>query len=219
MAEAKILWIQGPRTLNPTFIPGLREKGYRVETVPTGKAALVYGPELEPDLVVVNAASLRTSGQRICSALRQALECPILLICTHQQTKSRKVDANQVLTLPFTLRKLLNRVRTLAPNQDGESLSAGPICLQLEDHILWVDDGDPQRLTPRLSSLLKTFLKHPGELLERKWLFRRVWKTDYVGDTRTLDVHIHLLRKVIEPDPDSPQRLKTVRGAGYRLEI
>ena len=97
-------------------------------------------------------------------------------------------------------------------------VEAGPIKLDVERNQVQCEEKEA-RLTPRLVSLLKILMRHPGEVLEREDLFRKVWNTEYTGDTRTLDVHISWLRRAIEEDPRNPHLLKTIRGVGYRLDI
>ncbi|MEJ2708923.1 MAG: response regulator transcription factor [Anaerolineales bacterium] len=214
-----ILWIEGNRSATPSFVPDLRKKGYQVEVVPTGRAALKRVQGLDPDLVVINSASLRSSGRRICHALReQRNNLPILVICDKSQ-KSGSVEASQVLVLPFTSRKLLNRIRILVPEKRGKVLKAGPITFFPEGNRVQLEGGDMQQLTPLLTALLKLFMQHPGKVLARERLFREVWRTNYTNDTRTLDVHIRWLRQKIEMNPRKPRLLKTVRGVGFRLNV
>jgi DNA-binding response OmpR family regulator len=215
----KLLWIAGSRNTTPSFIPGLRKKEYQVETVQTGVAALARIPGLNPNLVVVDAASRRTSGRRICRALRDLRDdLPILLICDGSQTNG-SVTANQVLVLPFTLRKLVNRIRALVPQEGEKALEAGGLTFYPESNKVRSAGGELQQLTPLLAALLKAFVEHPGEVVERERLFREVWRTDYVKDTRTLDVHMSWLRGKIEANPRKPRLLKTVRGVGFRLDV
>src|SRR5574341_11228 len=216
---ARILWIEGKRAEGPSFIPNLRKKGYTVEVVATGDAALDRLMRIDPDLAVVNAASLRTSGKRICRSLRERMNgLPIVLIAGEGTTAPTDTCANVVLSLPFTPRKLLNRIVPLLPGDGGHMLHVGPIRLDLE-HKRVRCQGREARLTPRLVTILRILMQHPGELLDRAVLFRQVWVTDYTADTRTLDVHVSWLRKALEEDPRNPQFLKTIRGVGYRLDI
>ena len=128
------------------------------------------------------------------------------------------LEADIVLELPFTLQKLLNRMRLVLPVDESALISAGPIKLDVENR--WVRCNEKQvRLTPRLVQLLKELMDHPGEVYERESLFSLVWETGYTGDTRTLDVHISWLRQAVEDDPRHPQYIKTVRGIGYRLDV
>lgn len=217
--KAKILWIEGKRAVSPPFIPALQDKGFWVDTVSTGKEALSLLPEIDPDLIIVNAASMRTSGDRICKSLHESTDgLPILVISDPELPKPSSNCAEVVLTLPFTSRKLVNRIRPILPGDGSNCLSAGPIFLDLDRKRVRCE-GREANLTPRLTSLLKNLMEHPDQLIDRKELFREVWETEYTGDTRTLDVHISWLRKTIEEDPRKPRYLKTIRGVGYRLEV
>ena len=216
---AKILLIEGKQADYSSFAPALIKKGYQVETVPNGSAALARLISLDPDLVVVDAASLRTSGRRICQSLHKELDIlPIVLILPHDGVSAEKGDASVVLNLPFTVQKLVNRIRPFMPVDEKDILHVGPIRLNLKQRQVRCL-ARQSRLTPHLVTLLKLLMEHPGEVMERGWLFRQAWDTEYTGDTRTLDVHISLLRRAIEADPRHPRFLKTVRSIGYRLDV
>jgi DNA-binding response OmpR family regulator len=217
--KARLLWIEGKRADGPSFVPSLRKKEYLVEVVPTGSAALVRLPDYDPDLVVVNASSLRTSGKRICRELREKSgNRPILVLLSETQTLTDASCANIVLTMPFTSRKLINRITRLLPGDGENILHVGHIRLDLErKHVRC--QGRETRLTPRMVNLLQVLMQHPGVVVKREQLFREVWNTEYTEDTRTLDVHISWLRKTLEEDPRKPQFLKTIRGIGYRLDV
>jgi DNA-binding response OmpR family regulator len=217
MMKAMILWIEGKRANGPHFVPDLRKKGFHVETVPTGNAALEFLSDAGADLVVVDAASFRTSGKRVCQEIRQKWDrLPIMLIANPERPVGKDTHADVILELPFTIRKLVNRIHPLLPAESDNLLRAGPIRLDLEHRRVACLEKD-EHLTPRLTSLLKNFMEHPNEVLLREDLFRRVWDTEYTGDTRTLDVHISWIRQAIEPNPRRPRFLITIRGVGYRL--
>jgi DNA-binding response OmpR family regulator len=217
--KARLLWIEGKRADSPSFVPTLRRKDYLVEIVPTGNSALERLLDYDPDLVVINASSLRTSGKRICRELReQSANVPILVMLGETQTLNGEPCANVVLTMPFTSRKLINRITRLLPGDGEHVLHVGHIRLDLERKRVRCQ-GREARLTPRLVHLLQVLMQHPGMVVERKQLFREVWKTEYTEDTRTLDVHISWLRDILEEDPRKPQYLKTIRGLGYRLDV
>ncbi len=217
--RARILWIEGKRADSPSFVPALRKKGFQVEVVPTGTAALDYIEQNDAHVVVLNAASLRTSGVRICRSINERSDgLPILIIENPQHPFTDQASASVVLALPFTSRKIINRIKPFIPGEGKNSFDAGPIHLDIERRQVRCKSREEQ-LTPRLTTLLKIFMEHPGEVLERENLFKQVWNTEYIGDTRTLDVHISWLRKAIEVDPRNPQFLKTMRGVGYRLDI
>ncbi len=218
-AKAKILLIEAKRADRPSFAFGLDKKGYQVTSVPNGATALEQLANGLPDLVIVDAASMRTSGRRICHSLqKQAPGVPVVLILTSEDEQNEKNNAKVVLTLPFTLQKLINRIRPLLPVEEKNVLKAGPFQLDVQQRIARRHDRQT-RLTPRLVSLLKLLMEHPGEVIARDDLFREVWDTAFTGDTRTLDVHVSWLRQALEDDPRRPAYIKTVRGQGYRLDI
>jgi DNA-binding response OmpR family regulator len=216
---AKVLLIERGRRTNPSFATALKDKGYNVTTTDKVKTALQVIKEVSPDIVVLDAASMDTSGERMCRILRQTLNgTPIILIAPEDSEPAVNGQVNSLLIQPFTARKLTNRVARLIPGDDRDEVRAGPICLNLAKRVVKVR-GKLTRLTPQAATLLELFLRRPGELLKREDLMRRVWQTDYMGDTRTLDVHISWLRKAIELNPRSPRLLRTIRGVGYRLEL
>lgn len=218
--STKILWVEGHWTSNPEFVPSLLKKGFQVERVASGKDALTTVNDSKHDLVIVDAASMRTSGKRICSSIRSRVNgMPILVISDPKRPLEEGFEcANAVLTLPFTQRKLINRIAPLLPTDEGGLVKAGPIELDLESHVVRAQ-GKKKMLTPRLVRLLRMLIEHKGEVVERDALFKKVWRTNYTGDTRTLDVHISWLRQAIEKDPKKPKILATIRGMGYRLDV
>ena len=220
VSKSKILWVQGRWVSNATFLPTLLKKGFNIDTVSTGKEALARVARVEHDLVIVDAASMRTSGKRICQELRERLNGkPIMLISDPKRTLKKSDQVASVsLTLPFTSRKLVNRIMPLLPGKAGRSVKAGGIHLDLENKQVRYQ-GKKTKLTPRLVRLLKMLIDHKGEVVEREELFKKVWRTDYTGDTRTLDVHISWLRQIIEKNPRKPKIIKTMRGVGYMLDV
>jgi DNA-binding response OmpR family regulator len=216
--QAKILCLEGKHSSSPAFASSLRKKGYLVETVSTGKAALISLDLIIPDVVVVNAASMRTSGVRICQSLRDRKESLAIILIRDNDVVSEDAPVNLVLELPFTVRKLENRIKPFLPLESDKILEAGDLQLDLEHHQFRCGERET-RLTPRLSSLLEMLMRKPNEVITRENLFRKIWETDFIDDTRTLDVHISWLRKAIEEDPRKPRYLKTLRGVGYRLDV
>lgn len=219
MSKSTILVLEGQHADHPAFAADLRKKGFEVEQVSSGGKALSRLEEgLTPHVIVINAATLRTSGKRICQSLREKAEkIPILLVLDPEH-EIEKVDADVVLLLPFTVQKLSNRIRYLLPGDGKNSIHAGPIRLDVERRMV-ICQKKKTRLTPRLVRLLRILMEHRGEAIERKSLFSQVWETNYTDDTRTLDVHVSWLRRAIEEDALHPKILKTVRGVGYRLDI
>jgi DNA-binding response OmpR family regulator len=216
--QAYILCLEGRHSSSPAFASALRRKDYLVEVVSTGKAALVSLDSILPDVVVVNAPSLRTSGVRICQSLRDRKDnLPVILISDNGAVPE-DAPVNLVLELPFTVRKLENRIKPFLPLESDKIIKAGDLQLDLEHHQFRCGEREA-RLTPRLSCLLEMLMRKPNEVIKRETLFRKIWETDFIEDTRTLDVHISWLRKAIEEDPRKPKYLKTLRGVGYRLDI
>ncbi len=218
MTDATILIIEGRHAEIPSFATDLQKKGFLVETAQTGRQAESRLDKISPDLVVVNAASLRSSGVRICQSIRNKTDnLPIILILEPKKTVS-KDSADVLLNLPFTVQKLVNRIKPLLPSDGKNVIHAGPIHLDTERRRVRCLSKN-SKLTPRLVTLLNILMDHHGEVVEREHLFKEVWETDYTGDTRTLDVHISWLRRAIELDPLKPKFLKTIRGVGYRLDV
>jgi len=219
MMKAEIILIESSRASAPSFAPALERQGYAVHVHHTIDQALHASKKEPPDLFILDAASMKTSGTRMCRQARAALDgVPIILVSPESSGIDIGSGASVNLVHPFTPRKLLNRVERLLPGDDRYTVEAGPIKLNLAKGKVHCFKKET-RLTPKLTKLLELFLQNPGRLMMRKTLIRKVWQTDYTGDTRTLDVHMSWLRQAIEPDPTKPLFLKTIRGMGYRLDL
>ncbi len=217
--QIKILIIEVKHAENPAFSRGLEGKGFHVVTVSNGSAALEEISASPPDLVVLNAATLRTSGRRICHNIRAKAErLPIILLLDNAQDTIEEMDGLVILTLPFTLQKLLNRIRPFLPVNSKDVIRLGQLQVDTKQRMARYLDRQA-RLTPRLLKLLTVFMEHPGVVIERKALFSQVWETEYTADMRSLDVHVSWLRQALEDDPRHPRIFKTIRGLGYRLDI
>ncbi|MBN1681417.1 MAG: response regulator transcription factor [Anaerolineae bacterium] len=217
MGAKKVLLIENARLNGTSFAAALQRK-YQLEIAHSGKQGLSIAQSMQPDIVVLDAASLRTSGNRICFRLRICLgEMPIIHI-RPSDAKTEESPADVLLIPPFTSRKLINRIERLVSVDEGEVLQVGPFCLNLERHLITTPWSE-KKLTPKLFALFDIFLRNPNQTLERKYLMQKVWQTDYMGDTRTLDVHIRWIRQIVEPTPGKKQYLQTVRGIGYRFDL
>ena len=218
MKKTTLLVIEGRHAEIPSFANDLQKKGFDVVSAQNGSEAVAKLKQTNPSLVVVNAPTLRSTGIRICSSIRKKdAKVPIILIVEKEKPVEKELT-DSVLALPFTVQKLVNRIKALMPGDGDNVVSVGPIRLDLENRRVR-SLGKNTRLTPRLITLLQILMDKHGEVVEREALFKKVWETNYTGDTRTLDVHISWLRRAIELDPDNPKFLKTIRGVGYRLDV
>jgi len=219
MADDLILIIEKENGKTATFATALERKGYVVERVATGSAALEAAEKSGPAAIVLNAASLGSSGTRICRRLVDETGLPVIHIVDADGTAELLGDstgADILLELPFTVRKLHNRIKRFIPANRKDAVEVGPVTFAPQVRVVRAY-GRESRLTPKAADLLALMLDHPDETLSRSFLMRHVWDTSYVGDTRTLDVHIRWVRQSVEKDPAQPRHVVTVRGVGYRF--
>lgn len=217
--KQRLLLIERHRNLEHCFKDALIRKGYPVLQVESGGDGLTRLNDFPPDVVIVNAASLRTNGLRICSWYRNRLpETPIILIVAEDEPIDDADFVDVILHLPFTIQKLVNRLRAFESTRNQDLLVKGGLQLNLKTRMVSFG-GKTSYLTPRLCHLLQVMIETPGVTIERESLFRKVWDTDYTEDTRTLDVHVSWLRKAIEEDHQKPEVIKTVRGVGYLVDL
>lgn len=200
----------------------LKKADLIVFTVYSASKALAWVENHNPDLVVVNATNMRSSGIRTSRRLRISVgDIPIIHCRKEKQPLDDSACADIYLVQPFTARKLLNRIRALLPADDltEEVVRAGDITFYISKRSIDVSGRGEKKLTPKLAELMLAFLSHQNEVLSRQQLMEDVWETNYFGDTRTLDVHIRWVREVIEENPAKPKLIKTVRGVGYIFNI
>jgi DNA-binding response OmpR family regulator len=218
LPKASVLLVENKPANRSAYFEGLSRKGYQVFSAINGIDAIKQIDELHIDLVIINAVSLYSNGRGIIRSIRKkAPELPVILILQENQPLE-ETGAEVALALPFTLQKLINRMKPLLPAMKKDVLKTGTLQLDTRERIARYQ-GRQARLTPRLMQLLQMLMERPGEVIERAELFRRVWETEYVEDTRSLDVHISWLREALELDPRHPRLIKTVRGVGYRLDL
>jgi len=215
---AVILLVEGARPAS-SLAPALEGRGYGVVRASNSKEALSRVRTDAPALAVVNATSLHTDGLRICLDLKDAAaQTPVVIIVRAGTDPAKITCADAVLVRPFTARKLLNRIVRMLPDSVGEVLHAGDFSFNPDSQSLRVAKTE-YHLTPMKARLLEAFMRHPGEVLSREYLMKHVWRTDYLGDTRTIEVHIRWLREIIEDDATHPCYLQTIRGVGYRFRV
>ena len=211
-----ILIVQGAGRNRLTMM--LEKHGYKVLRALNGKQAVAHVKEASLAMAVIDPSSLRINAARLSHMLKRAAECvPILWILDEGATISEDGVADMSLERPYTSRKLLYRVRKLLPAAASKVLSVGDVVFDVEQR--QVTKGSRTfRITPKQAKLLEALMRHPNEVLSRRYLMKNVWNTDYLGDTRTLDVHVRWVREAIEDNPSAPEYVRTVRGVGYRFE-
>ncbi len=213
----KILLVENRKSASEQLTPFL-ESEYHVVHVRTRREALAKMKITLPEVIILDVPSLRFSCHRFCDTLQDdKLDIPLLILLANEEDFEHDISTKTILRYPFSPQQLINRVAWLLPVPDGEILQANDFTFNVKRHAVIRGDRE-SHLTPKQARLLEIFMRHPGEVLARTFLMRQVWDTDYTDDTRTLDVHIHWVRKAIEKDTSSPTYLHTVRGVGYRFE-
>jgi two-component system, OmpR family, response regulator RegX3 len=207
----------------------LRKEGFTAAVAGTGQQALEEFDRNGADIVLLDLMLPGMSGTDVCKALRQRSAVPVIMVTARDSEIDKVVGlelgADDYVTKPYSARELIARVRAVLRRGgeagDGELLpqvlAAGPVRMDVERHVVTVD-GAEISLPLKEFDLLEYLLRNVGRVLTRGQLIDRVWGADYVGDTKTLDVHVKRLRSKIEPDPSSPRHLVTVRGLGYKFE-
>lgn len=213
-----ILLVEGRKPTAEYLAPVLNDHGCNVVAARTRRDALAKVQAVRPAVVVLDDPSLRFSCRRFCSALRDLdFETSVLMLLPEGEKIDRSVGARAYLRYPLSAKKLINRITRLLPAHDDDVLRVGGLALNVKQRCVVRGDREAH-LTPKQARLLEILMRHPSEVLTRAFLMKQVWDTDYLGDTRTLDVHVHWVRKAIEEDPRSPVYLRTIRRVGYRLE-
>ena len=204
----------------------LRKEGFTAALAATGQEALEEFDRNGADIVLLDLMLPGMSGTDVCKQLRQRSAVPVIMVTARDSEIDKVVGlelgADDYVTKPYSARELIARIRAVLrrghePDLAPATLEAGPVRMDVERHVVTVD-GTEQRLPLKEFELLEMFLRNPGRVLTRGQLIDRVWGADYVGDTKTLDVHVKRLRSKIEPDPSAPRHLVTVRGLGYKFE-
>jgi DNA-binding response OmpR family regulator len=193
------------------------KKHFTVITATSGRDALQQLCSLTPAVIVIDAASMRTPGERICRTICAAHPRAQILHILPADADITP-DADIVLKQPLTSRRLLNNLRGLLKQHADDVLNVGPFSMNVSRRVL-IAYGQETQLNPKLAMLIELFLRHPNTTIDRETLMKKVWKTSYLGDTRTLDVHIRWAREALENKGAHPRCLVTVRGVGYRLDI
>ena len=214
----RILLVEKDVTTTDLLVPSLERKGHQVSVARTQRQAMSRIRALCPDILVVDVASFGAKGYKISETIRARLDgVPTILLLEHGHAGAGS-SAEAFMTPPFTSRKLLYRVRKLAETLTNREIRVGPLALDPDTRTLR-KASETLYLRPKEAALLALFMRNPGKVLSRQEIMKQVWETDYIGDTRTLSVHVRWLRIKIEKDPNAPRFLRTVRGVGYRFEV
>lgn len=235
MAET-ILVVEDEPALRDTLTYNLKKDGFTVEAVGDGRSALESARRLKPDLIVLDLMLPEIDGFEVCRILRKEMITPILMLTARDDEIDRvvglEVGADDYLTKPFSMRELMARVKaqmrrsrllreelakSTETQKQQQKLKFGNLIVNLTRREVTLND-EPLALKPQEYELLVFFAEHRGQMLSREFVLERVWGWDFIGDSRTVDVHVRWLRQKIEDDPGKPKRIVTVRGGGYRFE-
>ena len=226
--SATILLVEDDEVIAEPLIFGLQNEGFQVLHSVNGEAGLDVARQARPDLVLLDVMLPGMDGYAVCRALRQESTVPILMITARGQEMERvmglELGADDYIVKPFSFRELLARVRAALRRRQLDR-GTEPAHNRLVAGDLVLDQtarkasrgGRPVDLTQREFDLLRTLMEHSGEALQRQDLLDEVWGVEWIGDVRTLDVHIRWLREKVEDDPSTPRYIQTVRGYGYRF--
>jgi len=206
----------------------LRKEGFTAAVAGTGQQALDEFDRNGADIVLLDLMLPEMSGTEVCRQLRQRSPVPIIMVTARDSEIDKvvglEIGADDYVTKPYSPRELVARIRAVLRRNASEqtelssaTLAAGPVRMDVERHVVTVS-GDSVALPLKEFELLELLLRNAGRVLTRGQLIDRVWGADYVGDTKTLDVHVKRLRSKIEPEPSNPRHIVTVRGLGYKFE-
>lgn len=233
----KILVVEDEQTLQETLAYNLTRQGYEVETVGDGIKALDLARKTHPDLIILDIMLPGIDGFEVCRILRQEMTTPVLMLTARDDEIDRvvglEVGADDYLTKPFSMRELLARVKAMLRrvrlmreefSQTASEVSVPSQLITFGNLVIDITRREVRLndqvipLKPKEYELLLFLAQHRGQVLSREFILERVWGWDYIGDSRTVDVHVRWLREKIEEQPAQPMRIVTVRGAGYRFE-
>jgi DNA-binding response OmpR family regulator len=232
-----VLVVEDETALRETLAYNLKKEGYEVEAVGDGSLALESARRLKPNLIVLDIMLPGLDGFEVCRILRKEMTTPILMLTARDDEIDRvvglEVGADDYLTKPFSMRELMARVKAQLRRARliQDEMEKNRIPAPAAQDVLTFDNlavnrtrrevllnGEPIQLKPQEYQLLLFFAEHRGQMLSREFILERVWGWDFIGDSRTVDVHVRWLRQKIEADSANPIRIVTVRGGGYRFE-
>jgi len=223
----RILVVEDEESFRDALSYMLRKEGFEVQSADTGPAALELFDRHGADLVLLDLMLPGLSGTEVCRTLRAKSSVPVIMLTAKDSEVDKVVGlelgADDYVTKPYSTRELVARIRAVL-RRHGEpedlipsTIEAGPVRMDVDRHVVSVG-GEQVPMPLKEFELLELLLRNAGRVLTRGQLIDRVWGSDYVGDTKTLDVHVKRLRSKIEPDPAAPKHIVTVRGLGYKFE-
>ena len=225
---ARVLVVEDEESFSDALSYLLRKEGFEVSVAGTGTEALTEFDRTGADIVLLDLMLPEMSGTEVCRQLRQRSRVPIIMVTARDSEIDKvvglEIGADDYVTKPYSPRELVARIRAVlrrqaadAAESSASTLAAGPVRMDVERHVVTVD-GAAVQLPLKEFELLEFLLRNAGRVLTRGQLIDRIWGADYVGDTKTLDVHVKRLRSKIEPEPSAPRYIVTVRGLGYKFE-
>lgn len=232
MGMQTILLVEDEESFIDALTIGLKKEGFRVEVARDGMEALAKFDSVRPDLVLLDVMLPKISGIDVCRQLRKKSQVPIIMVTAKgaeiDTVVGLEVGADDYITKPYRMRELVARMRAVlrrssddssnnSGDLDSSAMEVGTIALDPDQHRVLVH-GQEVTMPLKEFELLHILMANAGRVLPRETLIDRVWGTDYVGDTKTLDVHIKRLRSKVEDDPAVPTRIVTIRGLGYKFE-
>lgn len=225
---SKILIVEDEEALSDPLAFLLGREGFQTIVVDNGLDALPVFDREGADLVLLDVMLPGMSGMEVCRKLREVSSVPIIMLTAKDSELDKvlglELGADDYVTKPYSARELIARIRAVLRRRSAETDSAtesvlqgGPVRMDIDRHVVTVN-GEEISMPLKEFELLEILLRNVGRVMTRGQLIERVWGADYVGDTKTLDVHIKRLRSKIEPDSSAPQYVMTVRGLGYKFE-
>jgi two-component system response regulator RegX3 len=224
-----VLVVEDEESFSDALSYMLRKEGFEVSVAATGTEAMTEFDRTGADIVLLDLMLPEMSGTEVCRQLRTKSHVPIIMVTARDSEIDKvvglEIGADDYVTKPYSPRELVARIRAVLRRQVGNdtgdltppTLAAGPVRMDVDRHVVTVS-GDAVQLPLKEFELLELLLRNAGRVLTRGQLIDRVWGADYVGDTKTLDVHVKRLRSKIEPEPSAPRFIVTVRGLGYKFE-
>ncbi|MGI8537709.1 MAG: response regulator [Mycobacteriales bacterium] len=223
----RVLVVEDEESISDPLSYLLRQEGFEVAVASTGPEGIAEFDRDGADIVLLDVMLPGLSGTEVCRTLRAKSSVPVIMLTARDSEIDKVVGlelgADDYVTKPFSTRELVARVRAVlrrgieAEDEANTALEAGPVRMDVERHVVTVN-GEQLAMPLKEFELLEMLLRNAGRVLTRGQLIDRVWGADYVGDTKTLDVHVKRLRAKIEPDGGAPRYLVTVRGLGYKFE-